>query len=242
MIHWESPHQSSLAPSDVTHWLQAEQHAQSRTDGLVTDRIVSRFSHDPAYVQSLRLLTKERAVHAKVAGQLTSRFAASPERTREKKPLKLGRLARVVRGMSIRFALSCIMLSDMVSVQLWEMASESTDDAALRDAATLVSRDRVRQAAFMRERLTMEFSDFNFIRRNLRRLRLRLMFSLIALLILWRHRRFIRQCGRPLSRMFVDSRAHFETALELIAPYKRDRLVQLLLSQREHPYGEPPKI
>ena len=134
------------------------------------------------------------------------------------------------------------MLPQLALGQSSRVASAFGSDVVLREVCQNLERDKQAHLAFAAERLATLYADFNFIRRNLRRLRLRLMWVVLLLAVVLRHGRLICACGISRRRFVLDGYEVFGRLLECMVPYRRDALMRLLLSQRQDPYAEPRRI
>lgn len=198
-----------------------------------------RYASDPAYIQSLRLFVKEQQHHATLLARTLERVEPAsppigPWRAGLDRALTVGR-----RWIGIRFELSVLLLSQLIAVLLCRMIQAATGDPAVRGVSGQIMRDTRAHAAFHAERLTMEFADFNFIRRNLRRWRLRLMFAAALGVSAVRYGPLIRAAGWTRRRFCAEGWRQFTLLLENMVPYHRDALLAALLNQREQPFKEP---
>lgn len=188
-------------------------------------------AHDPAYIQSLRLLSREQAYHADLLG-------APPQPPRPKTPL----VTRARRMLGMRFELSVLLLDDLVDLAAYELLVDTLPQGPLRDVCRQIAHDRRMHAMFHAERLAVEFTDFNFIRRNLRRLRLRGMFAAALARIALNHADLLRAAGVPRTKLIHFAWSLFSDLLERMVPYRRDALLAMLLDQRAQPYAEPREL
>jgi len=128
----------------------------------------------------------------------------------------------------VRFAVCQQLIEAIVLRAQGEQWQDKLVQAGATREARLIQRlirDFSGQIAFCSEWLTFTYADFNFIRRNLRRARLRLMFRATALA--WT-RAPAPEGWRP------EGRTRFEATLERMVPYRRERLLQRLRLQQEH--------
>jgi hypothetical protein len=147
-------------------------------------------------------------------------------------------LSGLLRLPGPRFELSVMMLSDLIDAEFYRLLRGSIHDAATATAAQSVHEDKLAHAAFHCERLTMELADLNFLRRNLRRLRLRGMFAAALALTLYHRGRLIRAAGSTRVAFAKTVWQNFRGVLESVVPYRREALLNALLSQREKPYAK----
>lgn len=188
---------------------------------------------DPAYLQSLRLFLKEELHLA----NLLDRLLKQPCPPADPMPL---RLALVIRQrLGTRFEWSVLLLQALIDVQLVQLLSQQPQPSPQQQVAQQIIRDREHHLNFHAERLTLEFADFNFLRRNLRRFRLRLMFAGLLATTLFRHHRLLGSNGISALSFALSAWAHFNHLLEAMVPYHRTALLNQLLSQHRHPYDKP---
>jgi len=220
--------------SPVARWLARSAAAQAATGAWVIGQAVSRCGDDPAYIQSIRLLLREQRYHGQLMGRMLVRaqVAAAPAGVTQDLFIKLG------RPLGMRYTLSAMLLADLIEVAMLERLAQASDDAAVRGVCTGIIREKRSHIAFHTERLTKEFADFNFVRRNVRRLRLRAMFGAKLGRLLVEDRACIAALGcRP--HLFVrDCWRRIVAVLEVMVPYHRDVLLAALLAQDRQPYGK----
>ncbi len=119
------------------------------------------------------------------------------------------------------------------------MAAAARSDAALAGVLDQLITEHHVHLSFHSERLTAEFADFNFIRRNLRRLRLRGMFAALVAGVARHHRALLAAIGCPRRRFSAECWSLFSTVLERMVPYRRETLMATLLDQREKRFEKP---
>ena len=193
---------------------------------------------DPAYVQALRLFAKEEAqLHG-----LIDRLRAQQGDTRPATRPVYAALVRLRRSLGLRFELSALLLEELLDLAVFQLIHDAAADPTLRSACRQVLSDRRAHAAFHAERLTLEFADFNFLRRNLRRLRLRLFFALLLALVALRHGALIRAAGGNRLSFALTSWRAFQAILERVVPYHREALLAALLHQDQRPYDQPAPV
>lgn len=239
-ISWDTPlsHAGRLTAESTLHGMI---HRLTAPQAGIADIITTaqkRFGHDPAFVQSLRLLAKERQFHHGLLLQLQERHqpqALLPAMLQARKEMTASLLG-------IRYFLASLLLDDVLDLGLLKLTQQHWTDPAAQGVCQTLIRDKTAHATFLAERLTMEYADFNFVRRNLRRLRLRSLFFIHL-------RRMVRQDHALLAVAQVTPRefAHqswqrFAAVLESMVPYRRDELMKSLRAQRELPYGDAREI
>lgn len=227
-VPWTSDPRVSLEAGE-TAWLHDVRSRCGAAEGWLIQRAAADHASDPAYVQTLRLVVREQQYH----GQLLDRWlkqahGAALQPPRPHPLLHAGRL------LSVRYTLSVILLDDLLDLALARLLSGTTGDPALKTILDTLRQDKSAHVAFAVERLTMEFADFNAMRRNLRRLRLRAMFAARLAHTLAVHRGLLG----PACASFAAQQWHeFNRLLEEMVPYRREKLMAALLEQERQPYG-----
>lgn len=197
-------------------------------------RVAVRDAADPAMVQSVRLMLKERHHHHELMSKVRSRFAAGT-----RAPGLFHRLGTALaHALGVRFELSLFLLADILDTTVLRKMESTLEDAPSRQALQSILRERRSHVAFLTERLTMELADLNFVRRNLRRWRLRAMFILALAWTTLIHGRSLGSTGTNTSQFVLEAWHNFRTLLERMVPYHRDTLIRALLSQSERPYDK----
>ncbi len=151
-----------------------------------------------------------------------------------------GRVRRPLLGS--RFEMSLRLLDDLISLTaltIFCQAPNLCNRDPLQGVCKNLSQDKQAHIAFAAERLNMLYADFNFARRNLRRLRLRLMWSAALLYATMQHHKLLRNCGMSRFGFVISGYRRFSYLLERMVPYHRDTLLAALLNQRQSPYAEP---
>ena len=212
-------------------WAAHRRASLSHQTAWLVSAAVHRCAHDPAYIQSLRLISREQAYHADLLGT-----PPSPSRSRS------SMLTSVRRLLGMRFELSVLLLDDLADLATYDLLADALTPGPLRDACRQIAHDRRMHAMFHAERLTVEFADFNFIRRNLRRLRLRAMFAAAVARVAVRHAALFRAAGIRRTMLIGYAWSLFRSLLERMVPYRRDALLAMLLDQRTDPYAEPREL
>lgn len=201
-------------------------------------RAAADYAHDPAYVQSLRLVAKERAYGDTIIERLGERFGITSKPAPYKPPLA----AWLVSVPGVRFEVASLLLHDLVNAALIELAMRDAADPATRCVRDALLRDHATHITFYAERLTMEFADFHFVRRNLRRYRLRAMFSAVVTRAIRRHEPLLTVTGLSADDFTRACWGQFNNVLERMVPYRRDALLAALMRQSEHPYAKPTTV
>lgn len=197
-------------------------------------RVAVRNTDDPAMVQAVRLMTKERAHHADVMSCVQRRWALTPGPA--SRPRRA--VAFLAARLGARFELSVLLLSDLLDTALLRRLDATLEDHATRQAIQLITRERRAHAMFFTERLTMELADLNFVRRNLRRVRLRAMFVIALTCFIASHHKALRESRIKPTAFALDAWQGFRSVLERMVPYHRDALLSALLAQRDRPYDK----
>lgn len=197
-------------------------------------RVAVRDAADPAMVQSMRLMLKERHHHQELMRKVRSHFAGGT--TTSGLFHRLG--ATMARTLGVRFELSLLLLTDILDTTVLRKIESSLEDTPSRQALQTILRERRSHVAFLTERLTVELADLNFVRRSLRRLRLRAMFILALAWTALIHGGTLRTTGTNTSQFVLEAWHGFSSLLERMVPYRRDTLIRALLSQSERPYDK----
>jgi len=236
-MNWDAPADDAMSEGlrgSMTHWLAWI----SQTNGPARDRLihwaVSDCASDPAYVQSIRLFVKEEQHHT----TLIERYLALRAQPMHPGGLVRGAVRSVIKPLGLRFELSVLLLSEIAVITMHRLLLPQVKDQALRGLLTQINHDHQCHLSFHCERLTAEFADFNFVRRNLRRLRLRAMFVTAFKGITLHHRALLRYTGCTPRAFAAHCRSNFATILEQMVPYRRETLLARLLDQRENPYAK----
>ncbi len=134
------------------------------------------------------------------------------------------------RKLGARFELSVHLMRLIVLAEQCRHVVRTSHDDDLINICRQVRGDLAGHIAFLSERLTLEYADFNFIRRNLRRVRLRgMLLAAVAVLP--------PVAGSRMNTTIVAAR-RFESILERMVPYRRDALLNALGHQRKRPYDQ----
>lgn len=200
-------------------------------------------AQDPAYIQAVRLWVKERGHHRHLYQQLIGCLAASPS---QQLPAcnSLGR--RILRWrfrlLGARFEMSVQLLDDLVDLAVLRAIDAIGTGPTVRGVCEIVRREKQAHLAFTRERLTLLYADFNFIRRNLRRLRLRTMCVALIWQVARQNGPLLHAAGTTRIRFMRQTFQQFSAVLEHMVPYRRQALLAALVDQRREPYAEPSQL
>lgn len=203
--------------------------------GWLLERAGRWTGSDPAFVQCLRLYLKEElyllGLVRSLGGDGVTGLQEARHKTRQRPPLR--------RHLGVRFELSRRVIAGLIRSQCCKSLLPQVTCPVIADAISQIEADSESHLAFLCERLTLEYADFNFIRRNLRRARLRLMcrWSLRPMF-----RSLYREGGLSLeeaTRAVRTASQRFEHLLERMVPYRRDALIAALLDQAHNPYRTP---
>ena len=197
-----------------------------------------RCPQDPAFVQCLRLMLKEEQYLAGIG----TRLLRPQDRNPRLAPAGRGVLKRHWAVLGLRYHLASAVLNHLLDLRLAHIQRRGQSDPATLAALDQIIHDRNAQLAFTAEWLTKEFADFNFLRRNLRRMRLRLIFAAMLVRAALADGPLLHAAGSSCSGFALESWAAFRELLERMVPYHRDVLLAELLAQREHPYDKPRTI
>ena len=223
--------------AELLKWLKRRRTADTRIAWFL-GLAVREDADDPAYIQALRLMFKERQHHDGLYGRLEAHLGAVAGSTVSQMGRPGGgRIRDFIRAcLGPRFALSLLVLDHLMELAVLRICEQFSADPALRGVAAGVGSELNAHIALSSERLTWLYADFNFIRRNLRRLRLRLMCAAMLIMTRWRYRRLIRTALPSTWPFLTDTFRRFNRLLEQIVPYHRHTLRAVLLRQRQHPY------
>lgn len=235
-IPWQDPSSDGdeRLNASVAHWLRWISETNAPARQRLISWAVTDCASDPAYIQSMRLFVKEEEHHAAtIARYLTLRRLTAPEGGFTRAAVRA-----MIKPLGLRFELSILLLSEIAVITMNRLLLAKTGDGALRWLLTQMVHDHQCHLAFHSERLTTEFADFNFVRRNLRRLRLRVMFAMAVKGITCYHRPLLKALDCPPRQFASQCAAGFRCVLERMVPYRRDALMARLLDQRENPYAK----
>ena len=248
-VNWQADaHCPPRLDEALTGWLQHRRRPQAAmiesARRLVADA-VDRNRDDPAYIQCLRLLVKERQYQHELAQRWLARPGGHDQSRRRK-----GTFATIHRRIAAwrfmllgaRFEMSVQFFADLYDLSVMSMAAGSGSGSVAADVAANLAHDKRAHVAFAAERLTMLYADFNSLRRNLRRLRLRGIWLTCLLRCVARDGRLIKACGRSRWQFLFAALRQFDQLLETMVPYRRDALLKALMSQRQQPYAKPHQL
>ncbi len=254
--------QSRTAFRHLADWLglgrQADRH-------WLVEATAHHARRDPALMQAVRLMVKEQEYHRDLLARLAP-TASPPHPTTASEgsgePAQTAPRPRpgyIRRLLGLRFELSRLMLWQVLHLELcrhiaaaegYSPPTEATGDeqdarakpadAALAAVAGQWHRDLGNHLAFVAERLTDQYAEFNFIRRNLRRWRLRGMFLWMAGMMVLRGRGYLTALHVDRGALFMGAWRRFRRVLEHVVPYHRDALLAALLDQQSRPWDVPP--
>jgi hypothetical protein len=236
-IDWRSATCEAVPPAaPVIRFLNSALPGQMDDGRWLIAQALRHCPSDPAYIQALRLFTKEEARLRTVMGRLAARAGLA----RSGRPVLERAMASGRRVLGLRFELSMLLQDELVDVSVFALVRDAAaDDPVLAAACRQAVACRQAHAAFHAERLTVEFADFNFIRRNLRRWRLRLGFALKLGLTMARYRGLIRAAGQSPATFVRAAWSAFAIVLGRLVPYRREAQLAALLHQTQRPYDQP---
>jgi hypothetical protein len=223
---------STHAIADWLTW-SSQTHTPSRNQLL--DWAIAQCPNDPAYVQSLRLFIREEQHHQVLIKQWLSKRHLKGQPAGGKRAAT----RKLVRPLGLRFELSLLLLTEIASRCLNEITAEQVNDPALLGLLSQIMHDQQCHIAFHSERLTTEFADFNFIRRNLRRWRMRTMMGTLLTGLAIRHRPLLDALGVSASTFMSRCWQQFNNVLEHVTPYHREKLAATLHQHEHRPYDKP---
>ncbi len=245
-IAWDAPAGGSIGSADSTgsasdplpiataRWLAWISQTNAPARQRLIDWAVTDCASDPAYVQSIRLFVKEEQHHT----LLIERYLALRGQPMQRAGWGRAAVRACIRPLGLRFELSILLLSEIAVITMNRLLLAQAEDQTLRGLLTQLIHDHQCHLAFHCERLTAEFADFNFIRRNLRRLRLRAMFITAFKGMTLHHAALLQMTGCSPRDFARNCHAHFNSILERMVPYHRETLLARLLDQQENPYAK----
>ena len=228
----------SPAGASLRRWIAGVPRRSQESGAWLVATAARECADDPAYVQCVRLLVKEQHHHDELLRRLLERLGvALPSRPRHVGPIR--RLAGWRRStLGSRFEMSVLLLIDCIDLLMLTRLAQTSDDPVVREVAAAITKEKRGHIGFCGERLTALYADFNFLRRNLRRLRLRSMWMGLLLGTSWRHARLLGIIGRRRRDFVAGGRRHFDALLERMVPYRRDAVLRALRAQRSAPYAK----
>lgn len=243
-IEWHRP--VALGPlggQRLVWWLTLGRSKPVESGAWLVARAVHDWRDDPWFVQALRLMVTEQRHHEDLLERLAVRWGAggssdaSGHRMTETVHRILSKCRR--RCLGPRFEMSVWLLKMVGEHALLRLIAGAMEDEVVRSVCRVVAQEKRAHIAFLVERLTMLYADFNFIRRNLRRLRLRMMWGVISLSDAMGHRRLLDTVGSTRLRFLWDGFRRFAQLLEQMVPYRRDALLASLRMQQQDRYAKP---
>ena len=241
-VDWESPViVADPMQTALSQWLSESDACLIDQRNWLIETAADKLSNDPAMVQSLRLFVKEELYHEELRHEALNRLGATVKPRASKKAAKRIWIA-LRRHLGVRFELSVILLRQVVSITNWRLISAATDDQAILKVSEEVLRDKVAHVSFLTEKLTTEFAEFNFIRRNIRRLRLRMMCATAIACGAVFQGKLLAASGVSRWQFARQCWLRFEKLLETMVPYQRDQLAEELTRQREEPYRADERV
>lgn len=229
---------SDLSRTAIAQWLHRPAWLQgSPGEHLIREAISHHQQADPAFVQTVRLLVKQQHRHAQLAQRAASRLDPDCVRPRSGPADRL--TATVLMMPRVRFAFSVLLISELIECQVLDALRRADVSPCVSDVSRWLLRDKHQHLNLYAEHLTMAYTDFNFIRRNLRRARLRGMFVTLMTCQMRQHQPVIKSLGVNPAAFAARCWQSFNTELELMVPYHRERLAALLLMQQDRPFDEP---
>ncbi len=234
-VAWDGFSEAGVGlPAPLASWLARQAGRPDDADRRLVQHALRHHTDDPAYIQALRLVAKERQLHRELCARLTPAPAAKDEHNAV--------MGFCRRQLGPRFEFSVGLLDDLIAVTLLQGMPSCGADNAGRAVVGILTAEKRAHIIFAAERLTELYADFNFVRRNLRRWRLRLMCLTLAGFVAVRDGGAIRAMGRSRRVFVLDVWRHFAVLLERMVPYRRETLLAALMNQREQRYDQPAKL
>jgi hypothetical protein len=214
---------------------------RGRTNQWLADHAEQIAGRDPAYAQAVRLYIKEeRYLRDIVIGTLGTLAPPTPTRfDRFIRPWALSTVAAIRRRLGLRFDLSIRLIGHVTDMHLLEAAGHVAVPAMPRALLDQLTASKRAHLAFHAERLTADYADFDFFRRNATRVRLRLMAAVALTYVALRHRRSLRAARISPLRFATTGLTRFQRMLRRVLPYRRRELLNTLVAQQRSPFDDP---
>ncbi len=190
------------------------------------NQTIQHHNQDPAFIQAIRLLAKEKQYHQSLRNNiLTTLSTPSTPYT----PTNIR--SNIHKRFSLKFALSIDLIDQIIALTIYQSMAYARTQTPSPTPYQQLAKDTNNHITFYTEYLTYAYANFNFARRNLRRLRLRAMF-ITAL-----HQ--TQKTYTPILTPNFKASAWqtFEIAIHTMLPYRRTTLSQNLLRQEQAPYA-----
>lgn len=191
---------------------------------------------DPALVQAIRLMLREADHHEQQLARW--RLLGCPDSPVRPSGWVRKITQRFARFLGPRFELSGMLLTGILRHSTARCIAARAKSPITEALMSDMTRELDGRNRFLAEWLTAEFADFNFIRRNLRRWRLRLLFASILVFTVLRSRRARSEAGISLWEFVANPVARFRQTLEQMVPYQREQLLSALTEQRDNPWPD----
>lgn len=234
----DSPNQATELDRTAADFLAWQIRIDEAGRKKLIEQAAEQCANDPAYIQSLRLFVREEQHHQAIAQRWLATQPSTPPQTDAVRSA----LRTATRPLGIRFELSLLLIGELVTLTLNRMLCEKVTDPTLAGVLGQIIADHELHIAFHSERLTAEFADFNFLRRNLRRWRLRGMHASLVKGVAWRHRSLLKMLDVSANSFREAATDNFETVLSRMVPYRRAALLEALGQQREQRYEKPSRV
>lgn len=236
-VKWDAPlAERNRLTADVLTGLRERLLQPHEAFGQLLEHAPDACSHDPALVQSLRLHFRERKWHEQQLGALIHRHQPSHVFA----PVTSRRKQATATLFGMRYFLASLLLDDLLDIILLGHAMAQVGDDVTREVLAHLREERVAHASFLGEYLTLAYADFNFIRRNLRRARLRGLFAIHLRRMMQHEQPLMKATGLSARELSRQSWRVFGRVMERVVPYRRDALLAALTHQRDRPFEAQP--
>lgn len=236
-VKWDaSLSEGDRLPADVLTGLRERLLEPLEAFAQLLEHAPDACGHDPALVQTLRLHYRERAWQEKQLCTLIHRH--QPGHVLQAVTSRRKRTTATLFGM--RYFLASLLLDDLLDIILLGHAMAQVGDKVTRQVLGHLREERVAHAAFLGEYLTLAYADFNFIRRNLRRARLRGLFAIHLRRMMQYEQPLLQATGLSRRELSRQSWRVFGRVMERVVPYRRDALLAALTHQRDRPFEDIP--
>ena len=190
------------------------------------NQAIHQHDQDPAFIQTIRLLAKKKTYLQTLRINIINTL--TPPHT----PYTPTHIRNIHSRFSLKFALSIDLIDQVIALTLYQSQAQAPNHATYAQ----LTKDTNNHITFYTEYLTYAYANFNFVRRNLRRLRLRAMF----ITALYQTQKIYTPL---LPESFKqDAWLIFESAIKTMLPYRRTTLTQNLRHQEKNPFATPQSI
>lgn len=246
--HSRSPINWELADTDsvdlrrlLGRWFTGLRQESAQSGPWLIARSMQEQAYDPYFIQTLRLLVKEQRYHADLVGQLVAKMDLETHGRWSHIKAATRRILTKYRRKLLgpRFEISILLLTDLLDLALLSRVEQRTDSSVIKGVCQNIATDKMAHIVFATEWLTLAYADFGFIRRSLRRLRLRAMWGVMLFFAVGRHGRLIKAIDSGRWPFIQAEYGLISKRLEQVVPYYRETLRAALDAQRRDRFAKP---